>query len=376
MIRYYIILTITISFFSCSNKETKQIKTEPTNPQEQNELSCCSENMPSRFSVSNPSDTTIILNANKTTKNGMVWIPSGIFIMGGDDQWARKDEQPLHKVILDGFFMDETPVTNAQFKAFVDETAYITTAEQIPDWEILKSQLPPGTPKPHDSILQPASLVFTPPNHPVGLNNHLVWWQWVTGANWKHPQGPATNLEGLESHPVVHVTWDDANAYAKWCGKRLPTEAEFEYASRGGLVRNIYPWGNELITVGEEKANSWEGEFPLENTYEDGFYTTSSVKSYPANGYGLYDIAGNVWEWCSDWYHYEYYNALPEEITNPTGPKSSFDPNETRVEKRVLRGGSYLCNDSYCSGFRSAARMKSDPYSSQSHVGFRCVSSK
>lgn len=364
---------IIFSLLSCTQNTNKQVQREQTSTlEDSSSLACCQQNMPSRFEV--PNSSRPIVKRNKPSKEGMVWIPAGEFMMGGDDQWSKEDEFPKHKVKLSGFYMDKTPVTNQQFKQFIDATNYITTAEQVPDWEFIKTQLPEGTPKPHDSLLQPSSLVFSPPNQPVQLNNHLVWWSWVQGANWKHPKGPDSNIDELSNHPVVHVTHNDALAYAKWSGKRLPTEAEFEYASRGGLVDNIYPWGNELINKGAVKANSWQGEFPITNLYTDGFYHTSPVGIYPANNYGLYDMAGNVWEWCADWYHYDYYKTLGELTENPKGPESSYDPNDVMVQKRVTRGGSYLCNDSYCSGFRVAARMKSDSYSSQAHVGFRCVS--
>jgi sulfatase modifying factor 1 len=254
-------------------------------------------------------ENNIAFSGDTSTKD-MVRIPEGTFMMGGDNSQADKDEYPKHKVIVDAFFMDEHEVTNAQFQKFVDATNYLTTAEQKPDWEQLKKQLPPNTPKPDDSQLVAASLVFTPPNHPVDLNNYSQWWSWVPGANWKHPSGPKSDIKGKENFPVVQVSWDDANAYCKWAGKRLPTEAEWEYAARGGMKDKIYPWGDENISLGKPKANSWDGPFPNANSGRDGFIDLAPVKQFAPNGYKLYDMAGNVWEWCSDWYRNDYYQSV------------------------------------------------------------------
>lgn len=324
--------------------------------------------------IATSSHVDIQFNGDTSTA-GMVSIPAGTFMMGGDNAQADKDEYPKHKVSVDGFYMDEHEVTNAQFKKFVDATGYITTAEQKPDWEQLKKQLPPGTPKPDDSQLVAASLVFTPPNQPVDLNNYSQWWSWVPGANWKHPEGPDSNIEGKDNYPVVHISWDDAMAYCKWTGKRLPTEAEWEYAARGGLKAAIYPWGNEHISQGKPKANSWDGAFPHDNSGRDGFKGLAPVKQFAANGYQLYDMGGNVWEWCADWYRNDYYETVnqPEGVKNPKGPAESYDPDEPYTPKKVARGGSYMCNDSYCSGYRVARRMKSSSDSGLSNMGFRCV---
>ena len=310
---------------------------------------------------------------NNISKEGMVFIEGGVFFMGGDNNEARPDEFPKHEVKISSFWMDQTEVTNSQFKKFIDETGYVTTAERKIDWEDIKSALPPGTQKPHDSLLEPASLVFKE----IKTNNladYSNWWSLVRNANWRQPFGPGSDIIGKENHPVVHVSWEDAYAYCEWSGKRLPTEAEYEYASRGGKLNNIYSWGDEKIDQNEIKANSWNGIFPQTNTIKDKFYYSSPVMSFPSNGYGLYDIAGNVWEWCSDWYHSEYYSMLPKKGTkNPQGPENSYDPNEPFSEKKVIRGGSFLCNDSYCSGYRNAARMKNTPDSSSIHTGFRTV---
>lgn len=226
--------------------------------------------------------------------------------MAASDKEGRQDEYPQHKVKVSGFWVDATEVTNAQFAEFVAATGYITTAERAPVWEELKKQLPSNTPKPHDSLLVAASLVFTPPSYTVSLQNASMWWSWKAGANWRHPRGPESSIKGKEDYPVVQVSWEDAQAYAEWAGKRLPTEAEWEYAGRGGHQAKIFPWGNEPIEQGKPKANTWQGTFPVKNTEWDQFARLAPVKSFPPNDYGLYDMAGNVWEWCADWYDSEY----------------------------------------------------------------------
>jgi formylglycine-generating enzyme len=255
----------------------------------------------------------------------------------------------------------------------VKATGYVTTAERKPDWEELKQQLPPGTPKPPDSVLVAASLVFSPPAQAVALNDYSQWWTWQKGADWRHPQGPGSSIAGKEQFPVVQISWFDAQAYCKWAGKRLPTEAEWEWAARGGLQNRVYPWGNEGLDAGKVKANTWQGHFPDQNASTDGFPGLAPVRSFAANGYGLYDMAGNVWEWCSDLYHHQYYSQVEGGVTDPKGPETSYDPYEPLARKRVIRGGSFLCNDSYCSGYRVSRRMKSTEDSGMEHLGFRCV---
>ena len=304
----------------------------------------------------------------------MALIPGGSFSMGGDDDQAWRDEYPKHMVVVDSFWMDVHEVTNAQFSAFVEATGYLTTAEKVVDWEEIKKELPPGTPKPDASQLAPASLVFVPADKPVSLLDVSQWWQWRQGANWRQPEGPGSSIVGKDNHPVVHVSWFDAVAYCDWVGKRLPTEAEWEYASRGGLTDAVYAWGNEDLHSGKPKANTWEGAFPYRNDKSDGFYFTAPVQSYQANNYGLYDIAGNVWEWCADLYHEDYYKTLAGKTThNPQGPKTSYDSNEPYALKRVSRGGSFLCHESYCSGYRNSMRMKTTPDTGSMHTGFRAV---
>lgn len=339
-------------------------------------LECCSSGLPSRpYLQAGDSTQTGNGSAHLPITDDMSFIPAGSFVMGGDSLWGRPDEFPRHQVSVSAFYMDRHEVTNAQFQAFVEATNYVTTAEVAPDWEELKKQLPPGTPRPKDNVLAASSLVFSPPKQAVPLTNAAVWWEWVSGADWLHPQGPKSNTKGKDHYPVVQVSWEDAAAYAKWAGKRLPTEAEWEYAARGGKPKSIYPWGDQPIEEGNLKANSWQGHFPNENTKKDLYYLASPVMSFEHNGYGLYDMAGNVWEWCSDWYHPDYYAQCASKgtVTDPQGPGKSFDPDEPYTPKRVVRGGSFLCTDQYCSGFRVAARMKTSWDTSLEHTGFRCV---
>jgi formylglycine-generating enzyme len=303
----------------------------------------------------------------QSSLTGMVRIAGGEFWMGSEE-WP--DARPVHRVHVRAFWMDRTEVTNEQFLAFVNATGYVTIAEQRPDPRDF-----PGA-KPEDLV--PGSAVFTPPATPVSLTDHYRWWKYVKGANWRHPEGPGSDLKGREKHPVVHVAWTDAVAYASWAGKRLPTEAEWEFAARGGLDRARYAWGNELKPSGKWRANTFQGHFPDTSTAEDGYQGTAPVGSYPPNGYGLVDMAGNVWEWCSDWYRPDYYERLAADgmvVSNPEGPADSFDVDEPGVPKRVLKGGSFLCTDQYCSRYMPGSRGKGEASTGTNHVGFRCVRS-
>ena len=308
---------------------------------------------------------------------GMVWIPGGIYDMGASDsdRMVLSHEKPKHTVKVDGFYMDETEVTNAQFSKFIKATNYITTAERPVDWDLIKQQLPPGTLKPHDSLLLPGSLLFKKTKESVpNLYDFSQWWRWTNGANWKQPEGKGSSIDGKDNHPVVHVSYEDAMAYCNWAGRRLPTEAEWEFAARGGKRDKIYFWG-DLTDKLSSYVNSWEGEFPVDNTQADGFEKSAPVKTYPPNGYGLYEISGNVWEWTSDWYSSQYYKYCKENsiTNNPKGPNEAFNPNNPYIDERVIRGGSFLCNASYCASYRVSSRMATDPSTSLEHLGFRTV---
>ena len=300
---------------------------------------------------------------------GLGWIPGGTFWMGCEN-CAMPDALPLHLVAVDGFWMDRAPVTNAEFERFVKATAYVTVAERPLDPKDF-----PGVPR---DKLVPGSAIFVPTSTPVPLDNPLQWWRYTPGANWKHPEGPGSTLKAREDHPVVHVAFEDAVAYAKWAGKRLPTEAEFEFAARGGLDRQKYPWGNEMNPGGKAAANTWQGQFPAKDLAEDGYVGTSPVTAFPPNGFSLYDMGGNVWQWCADWYRPDAYAApaqTPAVVRNPQGPADSFDPQEPGAAKRVTRGGSYLCTEQYCARYLVGSRGKSEISSGSSNLGFRLVQS-
>ncbi len=319
---------------------------------------------------------------------GMVYLPGGVFSMGSDASHAFVNEGPVHDVQVAPFFMAAHPVTNADFSKFVEATNYVTVAERPILWEEIKKQVPPGTPKPRDEDLQPGSLVFQPTAGPVDLRNMAQWWVWTTGASWKHPEGPGSSLAGRENHPVVHVAYEDAAAYAKWAGGRLPTEAEWEFAARGGLVRARYAWGDDdpHPATGRHRANTWTGNFPWHNTAADGFAGTSPAGTYSPNNYGLHDMGGNVWNWCSDVYAadaFAFRANQPEFCSNPTGPMAGAgkrlitgDPSPPAVPgevRHVIKGGSFLCDPSYCESYRPSARRGSPPDTGTSHVGFRIV---
>ena len=369
-----------LSMYSCTNSEQTQIKILKT---KENTVKKCCENLTrtnliinQNYNINSLTDTINLESIITSHLDSMVVIEQGIFSMGASDQnGALNREYPSHSVKVNSFMMDIHEVTNAQFKTFIEESGYITTAEKKIDWEELKKQLPRNTPKPNDKLLEPGSLVFSMPNEVTSLIDFSQWWKWIKGANWKQPKGPNSTIIGLENHPVVHISFQDANEYAKWYGKRLPTEAEWEWAARGGLNNKIYPWGNENVNEGEAKCNFWSGNFPLENNEKDGYILSAPVMTYPANNYGLYDMAGNVWEICSDWYDANYYNYLIEnELTlDPKGPETWNYPREPNDPKKVVRGGSFLCNDSYCSSYRVSARMPYSKDTGMSHTGFRCV---
>ena len=305
----------------------------------------------------------------------MLWVPGGTFQQGASDtnNMAMGQEKPAHRVAVDGFFMDIHEVTNAQFAKFVQETQYQTVAEQNIDWEEIKKQVPAGTPKPNDSILQAGSLVFKKVET-NNLQDFSLWWKWTIGANWKHPEGPESSIQGKDNEPVVHIAYEDALAYCKWAGRRLPTEAEWEYAAAAGNSESIYSWGDDGSSLAQ-MANTWTGLFPSENNRIDGYEGRAPVKSYEPNNFGLYDMAGNVWEWTSDWYNTNYYGELSENriSLNPLGPLKAYNPQNALVQEKVIKGGSFLCSASYCASYRPSARMATSTDSGMEHLGFRTV---
>jgi len=330
---------------------------------------------PSSFAPTLPNKTP----APAPAPEGMVWIPGGEFSMGSDVSGealcglpgVTRDAQPIHRVYVDGFWMDKTEVTNEKFEQFVKATGYVTIAEQKPTQEEF-----PTTP-PQNLIA--GSTVFTETPQPVSLNNFYQWWNYVAGADWRHPTGPGSDLKGREKYPVVQIAYEDAVAYGKWAGKRLPTEAEWEFAARGGAAGKLYAWGDELKPGGKWMANIYQGKFPVTagDTGEDGFKGLAPVAQFPPNGYGLYDVAGNVWEWCSDWYRADTYARLKLAggvARNPQGPDTPYDPAEPAEKKRVHRGGSFLCTDQYCTRYMVGTRGKGEARTASNHVGFRCVS--
>jgi sulfatase modifying factor 1 len=307
---------------------------------------------------------------------GMVWIPGGEFSMGARDpldmrdvigMQATTDSRPIHRVAVEGFWMDASEVTNEQFAKFVKATGYVTMAERKPRQEDFPDAPPEN--------LVAGSVVFHPPDHAVPLNDHFQWWDYVDGADWRHPLGPDSSIVGKDRFPVVHIAYEDAEAYAKWAGKRLPTEAEWEFAARGGLSGKVYPWGDEFTQGGKWMANSHQGNFPNVDTGADAYVGVAEVAQFPANGYGLYDVGGNVWEWTSDWYRPDYYGELAAAgvARNPKGPAEAFDPSEPGVPKKVHRGGSFLCTDQYCSRYAVGTRGKGEVSTGTNHLGFRCV---
>jgi formylglycine-generating enzyme required for sulfatase activity len=303
-------------------------------------------------------------------RQNMSWIPGGTFRMGSDDHYP--EEAPAHRVTVNGFWMDSTPVTNNQFRAFVRATGHVTLAEREPDPKDYPGALP--------HMLKAGSLVFRPPGYPVNLNDWSQWWAFSFSASWRRPYGPGSSIKGLDDHPVVHVAYPDAEAYAAWAGKSLATEAEWEFAARGGLDGAEFAWGDELAPGGRHMANTWQGAFPFQNTRQDGYERTSPVRTYPSNGYGVFDMIGNVWEWTTDWYEPKHPAQSDKPCCIPQNPrggreKASYDPcqPEIRIPRKVLKGGSHLCAPSYCRRYRPAARHPEPVDTSTSHVGFRCI---
>ncbi|WP_084163965.1 formylglycine-generating enzyme family protein [Olivibacter sitiensis] len=344
---------------ACGQKAEQESKVlQNLDPLKDSVAYCVSDGVPSR--------TTAIANASQNEgKLGedsvkMVLIKGGAFLMGAEE---FADARPLHEIVVSDFLLDEHEVSNAQFAQFIEATGYVTVAER----ELNPADFP-GVPA---EALVPGSAVFTPTAQKVGLQNHLQWWTYLPGASWKHPEGPKSSIQGREWEPVVHVCFEDAQAYATWAGKRLPTEAEWEYAARAGKKQSRFYWGDELKPKGKWVANVYQGDFPSKNTKEDGFEHAAPVKSFPANGYGLYDMDGNVWEWCADFYRPDYYEKSPR--SNPRGPSDSHDPAEPGTVKRVQRGGSFLCNDRYCERYKAGSRGKGEVSSGSNNLGFRCA---
>ncbi|MEN9569039.1 MAG: hypothetical protein RL172_270 [Bacteroidota bacterium] len=375
-----ITLLLSIQLFSCTTNESptaKAIQLKNTKA-----ISCTNQML--------PEDSTLYINGggiafeptqplsiqySAPLPPGMVLIPGGEFSMGAPNpvgikeggQLPMEDSRPIHRVSINAFLMDEHEVTNAEYAAFVKATGYKTIAEHVPT----QQEFPDAAPE----MLVAGSIVFTPPAHTVSLNDYLQWWAYVKGANWHSPNGIGSNLQQKDNFPVVHIAWDDAVAYAKWAGKRLPTEAEWEFAARGGLSGNMFAWGNQFNPGKKYMANTFQGHFPDIDSKADGYAGIAPVKQYAANGYGLYDMSGNVWEWCADWYRPDYYTQLQQQgvAKNPAGPTDSFDPEEPGVSKKVQRGGSFLCTDQYCTRYMMGTRGKGDLRTGTNHVGFRCV---
>jgi formylglycine-generating enzyme len=300
----------------------------------------------------------------------MIWISGGTFVMGSNV--AYPEEAPAHLVSVSGFWIDKFQVTNKRFQRFVRETGHVTVAERVPNAEDYPGAKP--------EMLVAGSVVFKPPRQPVDLGNHYNWWAWSKGANWRHPEGPGSSLKGKDDYPVLHVAWEDVEAYAKWAGKAIPTEAEWEFAARGGLKGKEFAWGDELTPKGKMLANYWQGEFPIKNLVLDGYERTAPVGSFPPNGYGLYDMIGNAWEWTADWYagqHQVAHACCSPDLVNPLGGsrEGSVDPNVpgADIPRKVLKGGSFACAENYCRRYRPAARMAHPIDTGTNHISFRCI---
>nr|WP_229215311.1 formylglycine-generating enzyme family protein [Dyadobacter bucti] len=347
----YLLITVMVLSSGCQKKQTAAEKTADSLAH------CIAEGIPSRAAaIQNAAHVT----QGKDDTTGMIWIGGGEFLMGADE---FPDSRPMHRVSVDGFYMDEHEVTNAEYAAFVKATNYKTVAERP-----LNPADYPGVPA---DKLVPGSAVFTPTKTQVSLDNPLQWWNYVPGADWSHPEGPASSIKGRENYPAIHISYEDAAAYAKWAGKRLPTEAEWEFAAQGGKGNHTYYWGDQLKPGNKWVANIYQGNFPDKNTNEDGYTGAAPVKSFPPNPYGLYDMDGNVWEWCEDLYRPDYYTKSPKD--NPKGPSDSYDPDELGAVKRVQRGGSFLCSDDYCIRYKAGSRGKGEVTSGSNNLGFRCV---
>ena len=353
-IKICVIFFIFLISFGCQQKQTAAEKTADSLAH------CIADGIPSRAAaISN----AVNVNQGKDDTTDMKWIRGGKFLMGADE---FPDSRPMHEVVVDGFYIDEHEVTNAEFARFVVATNYKTVAERP-----LNPADYPGVPA---DKLVPGSAVFTPTVTSVSLDNPLQWWNYVPGASWSQPEGKGSSVKGRENYPVIHVSYEDAAAYAKWAGKRLPTEAEWEYAAQGGKGNHTYYWGDELKPGNKWTANIYQGNFPDKNTKEDGYEGAAPVKSFPPNSYGLYDMDGNVWEWCQDLYRPDYYQKSVAK--NPQGPKDSYDPDEPNAVKRVQRGGSFLCSDDYCIRYKAGSRGKGEVSSGSNNLGFRCVKEK
>ncbi|MEO9511239.1 MAG: formylglycine-generating enzyme family protein [Flavobacteriaceae bacterium] len=366
-IKWTFLFSLFTFFFGCKEKNTKKSEVEinpngATTTQIAKEEKILLEGKPEGVEV----------------PEGMVWIPGATFTQGAvpHDKMAMGHEKPAHKVSVNGFFMDITEVTNAQFQKFVDKTGYVTIAERTIEWADMKKQLPEGTPKPHDSILQPGSLIFKKQKNGVAnLFDFSQWWEWRIGADWRHPNGPGSSIQGKDDSPVVHIAYEDAKSYCAWAGRRLPTEAEWELAAKGNKENTIYFWGDDDNEL-SKRGNTWEGEFPVSNAKIDGYEGCAPVRSYPPNDFGLYDMAGNVWEWTDDWYNSKYYQEVTlgkKVLVDPTGADIPFNKDNPYAKEKVIKGGSFLCNASYCASYRISARMATSLDSSLEHLGFRTV---
>lgn len=358
---YRVCICVLLSGFAwaCNGTKNRNAQSENVITEADSVATCMAHGIPSRAAAIAESQISHdFLGADNAP---MVYIKGGSFRMGSE-QFA--DTRPVHEVTVDGFWMDEHEVTNAQFARFVAATGYQTIAERPLD--------PKDFPTVPLDMLQPGSAVFTPPTEHVNLHDHLQWWEYVPGANWRHPEGPGSSIKGRENEPVVHIAYQDAQAFAKWAGKRLPTEAEWEYAARAGQASGNYYWGDELKPGGKWVANVYQGDFPVKNSAEDGYVGAAPVKSYAPNAFGLYDMDGNVWEWCADYYRPDYYAHSLDK--NPRGPADSYDPMEPGAVKRVQRGGSFLCNEQYCERYIAGSRGKGEISSGSNNLGFRCVS--